>query len=902
MRFHERLVYSFVPNFVDIQRKSFYLFLKQGLVKELAKINPIRRHYVNIELHFIPELYKLTRPDCTPTEALFQRKSYSCKLYVPVKIKSRQKKTIKKHTNKKNTKWYWVLLGHIPLMTKTGHFIMNGSPRVVINQLLRCPGLYCQEVIVTLLKEGMYQKFSKYYADFISLRGAWLRFELDVKERSWVRMKKRPKVSAVIFLQTLYNIQYILFYMTFACCLNFVKKNKHVHPSTKQEACFFLYSKLCSNQVIQYKSSNDVVEFIEDKFLKPKTYTLGLLGRHRVNKKLQELVKKENKGRFHNVNEKMLPLTKEDFFYALNYLLSLKFGLGQQKGMLDDIDNLKNRRVKTSGQLIQNQLRTGCVRLKQTIRENMRKHKKKFSLKKLINTKPINSALREFFGSSPLSQYMDQTNPLAEITHKRRVSTLGPGGLSRETAGMEVRSIHPTYYGRICPIETPEGRNAGLVNSLTIHATINTDGFLTTPFYNVFQGQIQKQDSSIQYNKPQYLSAEEEEAFKVAPGDLKGSFLHFLPNNKIPVRFGTTYSKVPREEVEYINMSPIQMISIATSLIPFLEHDDANRALMGSNMQRQAVPIIIPERPIVGTGLEGRTVGDSGCAVQSRKGGCVLYASGKKIVVFEANKNFLHTKNTKDTKDTESTKSTKDSLSILSKDTTNREKLFETMRIVQKFRKNLFKENSYLESFYLSPFYPYLTSKEYLETSKGSLESFSSLETSKGLNFSSKKYLEKKRYLESFESFSYLKENKENKENEVSFFLKTSNKYGESFSSVSSNENFSSDEGIASYPFHSFNSSYLLKRQEGCIPCIPSFDEGFSSLFFEGIASYSLFPFSYPPISSKRYLESFFSYPLSSLFPLSPLSCYFLFQKNKGKKKKQKKQKTWYFFRYFYNI
>ena len=232
----------------------------------------------------------------------------------------------------------------------------------------------------------------------------------------------------------------------------------------------------------------------------------------------------------------------------------------------------------------------------------MKKHKKKPSFNKLISTKPINSALREFFGTSPLSQYMDQTNPLAEITHKRRVSTLGPGGLSRETAGMEVRSIHPTYYGRICPIETPEGRNAGLVNSLTVHATINRNGFLTTPFYNVFQGQIQKQDSSIQYNKPQYLSAEEEEVFKVAPGDLKGSFLDFLPNNKIPVRFGTTYSKVPREEVEYINMSPIQMISIATSLIPFLEHDDANRALMGSNMQRQAVPIMKPERPIVGTG------------------------------------------------------------------------------------------------------------------------------------------------------------------------------------------------------------------------------------------------------------------------------------------------------------
>ena len=344
MRFHERLVYSFIPNFVDIQRKSFYLFLKQGLLKELAKISPVQHRNVDIKLHLIPELYKLTRPDCTATEAVFQRKSYSCKLYVPVRIQKIRKKPGKIEKNKKN--WCWVLLGHIPLMTKAGHFIINGSPRVVINQLLRCPGFYCQEVIVTLLKEGMYQKFSKYYADFISLRGAWLRFELDVKGRSWVRIKKRPKVSAVIFLQTLYNIQYILFYMTFAYCLNFVKKNQHVHPSTRQEACFFLYNKLCSNDYIQYKSSNDVLELIQEKFLKPKTYTLGLLGRHRVNKKLQELVKKEREGKFHNVNEKKLPLTKEDFFYALNYLLSLKFGLGRQKGMLDDIDNLKKSKSK----------------------------------------------------------------------------------------------------------------------------------------------------------------------------------------------------------------------------------------------------------------------------------------------------------------------------------------------------------------------------------------------------------------------------------------------------------------------------------------------------------------------------------------------------------------------------
>ena len=615
MRFHEHLVYSFLPDSVEIQRNSFSTLLKKGFINELAIRNPISNDTHDLELFFYPQYYQLNRPEYTPTEAILKSKSYSCKLYVPVQLTNRQSNEIKLQ---------WVLLGNLPLMTKRGHFIINGSPRVVINQLVRSPGIYYQEAIDI-------KKRKTYYADLISYRGTWLRLEIDKKRRVWARMKKIPKISALVFLQALgFTRNQMKFGIRFFAFLN-GSRLKENHPTTTEEALISLYEKsqinLSKTLVGPSKEDKPQVgditplmgqKFLFRKFMNPRTYNLGLVGRMRLNKKF-------------GINEKDLTLTRLDIFCAINYLISLKFGITS----VDDIDNLKNRRVKASGELIQNQLNTGLIRLEKTIREKMKKVKKGLTIHNLITTKPINGALREFFGSSPLSQYLDQTNPLAEITHKRRLSSLGPGGLSRETAGMAVRSIHPTHYGRICPIETPEGRNAGLVNSMTIHARINSDGFLKTPFYNVYQGQIQKQDSSLRDARPIYFSAEQEELVKVAPGDLKSSKLNFLSISKIPIRIEKDYSRVSREQVEYIAMSPIQMISIATSLIPFLEHDDANRALMGSNMQRQAVPIMLPERPIVGTGLEARAAADSGYVVQSKMGGCVSYASGKKIVILE---------------------------------------------------------------------------------------------------------------------------------------------------------------------------------------------------------------------------------------------------------------------------
>ena len=367
--------------------------------------------------------------------------------------------------------------------------------------------------------------------------------------------------------------------------------------------------------------------FLFTKFFNTQTYNLGLMGRLRLNKKF-------------GLNEKKSTLTHSDIFYALNHL----FIFQNKKWLKDEIDNLKNKRVKASGELIENQLTTGLLGLKEQLLKNLEKMRDKgivcgnLNIDQLVTTKPIHGVLRVFFGLSPLSQYLDQTNPLADITHKRRVSCLGPGGLSRETAGMAVRNIHPTHYGRICPIETPEGRNAGLVNSVALYGRINFDGYLQTPFYNVYQGQIQKKDCLVDCQRPTFFSAEQEAGIALSAGDLKFGKLNFSKIKSNPIKSKIEYFSEPTERIEYIAMSPIQMISVATSLIPFLKHDDATRGLMGSNMQRQSIPTIFPERPIVGTGLEARVAAESGHVVYSKSGGYVSYASGKQIVILEKKK------------------------------------------------------------------------------------------------------------------------------------------------------------------------------------------------------------------------------------------------------------------------
>jgi DNA-directed RNA polymerase subunit beta len=321
-------------------------------------------------------------------------------------------------------------------------------------------------------------------------------------------------------------------------------------------------------------------------------------------------------------------LTPQDLLSATNCLIRVAHNTVKT----DDIDHLKNRRVRTAGSLLQTQFGLGLIRLEKSIRLKLNfsdiKPYESSNINFLINSRPVNGVFREFFGTNPLSQFMDQINPLAEVTHKRRLTSLGPGGVARDTATLAVRGIHPSHYGRICPIETPEGKNTGLVNSITTYAKVNSQGLLETPFYKIYKGQVQKKLGMF------YLSADQEEQLKLATPDLKLSKLGFLPKYFVPARSGENFVKISRLEADYIGVSPLQMISIATSFIPFLEHDDANRALMGSNMQRQAVPLIRPQRPLIGTGLEARAVSDSGHALIALSSGYIFYASASDIILY----------------------------------------------------------------------------------------------------------------------------------------------------------------------------------------------------------------------------------------------------------------------------
>lgn len=646
MQFFPYKNYFLIRDFSEIQRKSFCEFLENGLIHELANMNPIKNSNTGFEVRFFPEKYKLTTPNWTVRESILKGKTYACRIYVPAQFNNQfarqRSKTISKHIlafhtsrrhKKMQSKIQWILLGDLPLMTKRGHFISNGSPRVIVNQVVRSPGIYYH----CLVEDTKLKVVKTFYADIIPFRGTWLRLETDKKERIWARMKRIPKISIVVFLQALgYNLHTIQANIEFSELLQ--ESYLKFHPSNTQQARKRLilemrYDKLKKQaraenleldhpqilkeyQAIQENTTlEEGVKFLTRKLGNPQTYQLGKLGRFRLNKKLG------NKVSFF-----LESLTPYDLLLATNELLKRMAGFGS----FDDIDNLKNRRVRTCGELIQSQWANGLLRLEKLIEEKLGTTNIKTTLPHLITTKPINGAFREFFGSNPLCQYMDQTNPLAEITHKRRISSLGPGGVSRDTAGMAVRGIHPTYYGRICPIETPEGRNAGLVNSVTIYARLNPLGFLETPFLKVCQSQVQITMT------PKFLCAEKEEVFKIAPGDLQYSRLHFLHKTLVPMKLADEFGKRLPTQVEYIGLSPLQMISIGTSLIPFLEHDDANRALMGSNMQRQALPLMIPERAIVGTGLEARVIADSGHSTQAKNSGYVSYSSGGSIVVQSA--------------------------------------------------------------------------------------------------------------------------------------------------------------------------------------------------------------------------------------------------------------------------
>jgi DNA-directed RNA polymerase subunit beta len=447
-------------------------------------------------------------------------------------------------------------------------------------------------------------------------RGAWLKFETDKNDLLHVRVDKTRKINAHVLMRAmglsdndvLDKLRHPEFYKKSIDAAN------DEGISSEDQALLELYKKLRPGEPPSVSGGQ---QLLQTRFFDAKRYDLGRVGRYKINKKLRL-----------TIPDTVRTLTHEDVLSTLDYLINLELDVGGAS--LDDIDHLGNRRVRSVGELLQNQVRVGLNRLERIIKERMTVGETdSLTPAQLVNPKPLVAAIKEFFGSSQLSQFMDQTNPLAELTHKRRISALGPGGLTRERAGFAVRDIHPSHYGRLCPIETPEGPNAGLINSLATHARVNEYGFIETPFWKVENGVV------IKSGDPIYLSADREDEVRVAPGDVATEDNGAIKADLIPVRYRQDFEKVPPEQVDYVALSPVQVISVATSLIPFLEHDDANRALMGSNMQRQAVPLLRPERALVGTGLETQVARDSGMVPISRVNGTVVYVDANAIVVLD---------------------------------------------------------------------------------------------------------------------------------------------------------------------------------------------------------------------------------------------------------------------------
>ena len=582
-----------LPDLIEIQRSSFRWFLEEGLIEELNSFSPITDYTGKLELHFLGQNYKLKQPKYSVDEAKRRDSSYAVQMYVPTRLINKETGEIKEQE---------VFIGDLPLMTDRGTFIINGAERVIVNQIVRSPGVYYKSEID---KNGR----RNYSASLIPNRGAWLKFETDRNDLVWVRIDKTRKLSAQVLLKAL-GLSDNEIFDSMRHPEYFLKTIEKEGQFSEEEALMELYRKLRPGEPPTVLGGQ---QLLDSRFFDPKRYDLGRVGRYKINKKLRL-----------SVPDTVRVLTATDILASVDYLINLEFDMGN----IDDIDHLGNRRVRSVGELLQNQVRVGLNRLERIIRERMTvSDAEALTPASLVNPKPLVAAIKEFFGSSQLSQFMDQTNPLAELTHKRRLSALGPGGLTRERAGFAVRDIHPSHYGRICPIETPEGPNAGLIGSLATHARVNQYGFLETPFRAVENGRVLFDQS------PAYMTADEEDDLRVAPGDIPVDENGYIIGPLVPVRYRQDFTTTTPDQVDYVAVSPVQIVSVATSMIPFLEHDDANRALMGSNMQRQAVPLLKPERPLVGTGLEAQAARDSGMVVVSRTDGEVTYVDATRIRV-----------------------------------------------------------------------------------------------------------------------------------------------------------------------------------------------------------------------------------------------------------------------------
>ncbi len=588
-----------VPNLIAIQRDSIDWLLSDGLRETFKDISPIEDFTGSMMVEFGD--HEFGDPKYSVEECKDKDMSYQAPLFVEVRFTNKETGEIKEQQ---------VFMGDFPLMTDRGTFIINGTERVVVSQLVRSPGVYYSEDRDKRTDKSILS------GKIIPSRGAWLELETDARDVVSVRVDRKRKQPATVLLRALGIAEErddILELFGGAECM--VKTLERDATTTRDEALVEIYKRLRPGEPPTVESARSLLEGM---FFNPQRYDLARVGRYKVNKKLGL-----------SVAEGQLTLVNEDVLEFVRYFVGL--WAGEPDRNVDDIDHFGNRRVRSVGELIQNQFRIGLARMERVVRERMSTQDvEEITPQSLVNIRPIVAAIKEFFGSSQLSQFMDQTNPLAGLTHKRRISALGPGGLSRERAGFEVRDVHSSHYGRMCPVETPEGPNIGLIGSLACYARVNRYGFIETPYRRVEKGKVSLDKSGIIFmtadEEERHIIAQANEAFDPKTGK-------FLDKRVLCRLKGGETEEVDAKVVEFIDVSTKQMISVATGLIPFLEHDDANRALMGANMQRQAVPLLQPAAPLVGTGLEHRAVVDTGEIVLARRPGVVEYADGSRIEI-----------------------------------------------------------------------------------------------------------------------------------------------------------------------------------------------------------------------------------------------------------------------------
>ena len=677
-----------IPDLVALQYGSFQKFLIHGISESLENISPVTCTYGihKLTIKFFPDQIQFRSPDENEQNAIFSGKTYGCSVYVPALISN---------TQWKKPKLEWLLLGFLPLMSPSGHFIINGIPRIVLHQMVRNPGIY-------VLPNDSRTRVST--IRIVPQQGSWLNITIDKKNRLWITTRLlRRKISLIIFLQALgISISELYSRIEHSHLLQFSfirdqkgqEKTRHgrildrakldSHPKNRIEAIRYIYAHIQEYTTLgrdQVVTSETAQDFFNSILWSPKNRDLGNIGRQQFKQKFNSTIASNSS-----------LLCGDDLVYATNALLKLVSG--EIEG--DDIDSLNNKRIRGCGDLLQDQLVRGLKEFEIVMGRKLNLSLQNDSeivwkLQKSNLSKCVSKSWKSFFTSGTLSQFLDETNPLAEITHKRRITVLGPGGVSSKQTTIQIRGIHPTYYGRLCPIETPEGQNAGLVNSLTVFARPNKLGHIETPFFKVYKGQVQ------QFLNPTYNIPFNESNYLVAPADINQSKTGMLPNLKLPIRKNWKFGYSNYKDITNKSVGTLQMISVATSLIPFLEHDDANRALMGSNMQRQAVPLIASETAYVQTGLESRVISDVQHSLNSSISGFITNVSGQAIEIFTPKADLVNNKavfnNSLKLKSLQSSKKIK-----LSNSNRTKLKLDATLSLLKKDSNSISTENQQLNS------------------------------------------------------------------------------------------------------------------------------------------------------------------------------------------------------------